>query len=122
MATRECDSESYEVLSLESCMLEVARPSYCHGDLRKAFKKLVTNVAGCLSSEDARTILYMESLPAVDGVKPLDALDLLEKKGIFSCYNIGPLEELLKSIHRCDIATNYVEEFKQQYGGAVTQG
>lgn len=106
--------------SRESCLLET--PSFCQGDIKREFRTLVNSVAGCLSSDDVRAVLYIESLPVDASAKPLDVLYQLQKKGKFSYYNIGPLETLLRSINRCDIVDNHIEGFKQVYGDAVTKG
>ena len=97
-------------------------PSYCHEDIYKAYKLLITNVAGDLHADDVTTILFMEDLPQDQTWKALQVLHFLEKRGRFSCYDIEPLETLLRESNRCDLITKYVTEYKRQYSTAAVQG
>lgn len=97
-------------------------PSYCHEDIYKAYKLLITNVAEDLHADDVSTIMFVEDLPQDGTWKPLQVLHFLEKRGRFSCYHIEPLETLLKESNRCDLVNKYVTEYKRQYSTAAVQG
>ena len=51
-----------------------------------------------------------------DKMTALDVFWKLEKKGKFAHDNVGPLENLLRSIDRCDLVTKHIEPYKQKYG------
>ena len=97
-------------------------PTYCHEDISVACKKMVSEIAEDLSLTDVRKLQYYFSLSKDlhETTTPLptlalEVLESLEKKGKFSCYDIEPLEELLKSIQRCDLITKFIVNYKQRY-------
>lgn len=97
-------------------------PSYCHEDIYKAYKLLITSVADDLHDEDVSKIVFVQDLPQNQSWKALDVMQCLEKRGKFSCYEIEPLEQLLKDANRCDLVTKYVTEYKRLYGGVAPEG
>ena len=98
------------------------QPIYCHDEIYQTYKRLITNVAEGLERDNIRTIRSTEDLQTDPQAAALDVLEDLERKGKFSCYNIGPLETLLEDIKRCDLVTKYIEVYKKQYGSAAVQG
>ena len=98
-------------------------PVYCHEERLAACKKMVYEIAEDLTSADVRSIQYHYSLPADSAPSPTLALEVLEsfeKKGKFSCYDIGPLEEILKSINRHDLIMKYIVDYRQRYRAGET--
>lgn len=90
----------------------------CHVERLAACKKMVYEIAEDLSSVDVRSIQYHYSLPtdsAPSQTLALEVLESFEKKGKFTCYEIGPLEEILKSINRHDLIMKYIVDYKQRY-------
>ena len=97
-------------------------PSYCHEDIYKSYKLLITSVADDLHDEDVSKIVFVQDLPRSQSWTALHVMQCLEKRGKFSCYKIEPLEELLRDANRCDLVTKYVTEYKRLYGGVASLG
>ena len=96
--------------------------SYLHEDIYKAYMLLITSVADDLHDEDVSKIVFVQDLPQNQSWKALDVMQCLEKRGKFSCYEIEPLEQLLRDANRCDLVMKYVTEYKRLYGGVASEG
>ena len=49
-------------------------------------------------------------------------MQYLEKKGKFSCFEIEPMEQLLRDANRYDLITKYVTKYKRLCRGVASQG
>ena len=80
-----------------------------------AFRRLITGIASFLQPEDVTSCLFLHKLPRDRAASPLDTLELLMKRGVFSHSNVEPLAGLLQDINRCDLVTDHVEPFRKDY-------
>ena len=81
-------------------------------DVKPEFKRMVTNIAGDITENDLDNLKYMCDMTTEKTA--LDVLRKLQQRGKFAHHNVGPLEELLKSIERCDLVSKYIESYKQK--------
>ena len=56
-----------------------------------------------------------------DKMNMLQMLERLEEKGEFSAYNVEPLEELLRSVERHDLISEYVQPYRMKHTSQLTQ-
>ena len=86
-------------------------------DMVHDYKLMVKNIAEALNTNDLSKLTYMCDLDNIS--TETDALNIfrkLERKDEFTYDNVGPLEDILKSIDRCDLVRNHIESYKQKYG------
>ena len=98
-------------------------PCQCLSDMIPDFKRVLKNIAEDITDISKLTFMCDMNLTDTKQEKPT-ALEILQKqlqKGIFAHDNIEPLERLLKKdIDRCDLASKYIEPYKQKYGEHTT--
>ena len=83
---------------------------------RKEFRSLVSDIAEHLDEKNVKDIAWHKELPSSLNDKPaLDVLEHLYKHGKFSEIKVGPLEQLLKDIHREDLIGR-VGTFSEEFG------
>ena len=79
------------------------------------FRKLLSALAEQLQPEDIRKCSFLKSLPNGRTATALETLDYLMKKGTFSHSNVDPLVQLLQDINRCDLVTDLVDPYRNDY-------
>ena len=94
-----------------------ASPRFVSEDRRKhAFRSLVSDVAEHLSDTDIKNIIWHKEVPTSLRTKTaLEILEYLYKHGVYTEYEVRPLAQLLKDIHREDL-TSRVDTFWKQFG------
>ena len=101
---------------------EVYLPYQSLSNMIPDFRHVLKNIADDIT--EISTLVFMCDMNLMDTKQEkLTALEILWKqcqKGIFAHDNIEPLERLLKDIDRCDLASKYVEPYKQKYGKHTT--
>lgn len=88
---------------------------------KREFRSLVGDISEHLEPKDIKNIVWQERLPS--SLREKSALDVLEhlyKHGKFSEYEMRPLAQLLKDIHREDL-TDKVDAFWDQFGELFPQ-
>ena len=97
-------------------------PCQCLSDMIPDFKRVLKNIAEDIT--EIPMLMFMCDINLMDTRRETPtALEILWKqwrKGIFAHDNIEPLERLLKDIDRCDLASKYIEPYKQKYGEHTT--
>ena len=86
---------------------------------RKAWKRVITTVAGRLTVEDVANLRYTTDLPRSSETTAVDVLSQLERRGRFSFSRTAPLEELLREVNRHDLVVNCVEAFRREHGHEI---
>ena len=84
-----------------------------------SFRRLITGISSHLQLEDVINCTFLHNLPRDRIVTPLDALELLIKKGRFSHSNVDPLVQLLQDINRCDLVTDLVDTYRNDYHNII---
>ena len=75
----------------------------------------MNDVAECLSNEDIKNIIWQQEVPSfLQDKSALDVLQYLYKHGLYTEYEVRPLAQLLKDIHRADVAGR-VDTFWEQF-------
>ena len=83
---------------------------------KREFRSLVSDIAEHLDDSNVRSIIWQEQLPSsLTGKPPLDVLQYLYEHGRFSECRVAPLAQLLKDIHREDLASK-VDAFWERFG------
>ena len=83
---------------------------------KREFRSLVGSISEHLESKDIKSIVWQEQLPSwLRERSALDVLEHLYKHGNFSENEARPLAQLLKDIHREDLAGK-VDAFMDQFG------
>ena len=112
-----------ETLEPESSEEHRSIPYQCLSDMIPDFRRVLKNIAEDITDISKLTFMCDMNLTDTKQEKPT-ALEILQKqlqKGIFAHDNIEPLEQLLKKdIDRCDLASKYIEPYKQKYGEHTT--
>ena len=90
--------------------------------MMEEFKLMVKNTADDIN--DIFKLTYMCNMNQTsskgEDFSALDVFRKLEQKGYFAYNNIGPLEQLLVNIDRCDLVTKHIDPYKQTYGEYAT--
>ena len=109
--------------SASSCgfLCSPQREVYQH-DNHSDFKRLVVQLTSALDNEESRVkirYLLKDKLgPGGEAMKTLELFERLEEKGVFSARNVQPLEDLLRSMERCDLIESHLEPYRQKYTGS----
>lgn len=83
---------------------------------RREFRSLVSDIAERLDDKNVKDIAWHKDLPPSLNDKPaLDILEHLYRRGHFTEYKVGQLEQLLKDIHREDLIGR-VGTFSEEFG------
>lgn len=112
------ESTSREGISLTPSSASGFAGTYISEDRRKReFRSLVVDISEQIDPKDVKNIVWQVQLPSSLREKPaLDVLEYLYKHGFFSEFEVRPLAELLKDIHREDL-TSRVDAFWEKFGG-----
>ena len=87
---------------------------------KRAFRRLVSDIADSLDDINTRNLHWQVQAPS--SLKDKSALDILEhlyKRGSFTEYEVRPLQQLLKDIHREDL-TSRVDGFLEEFGEEIS--
>ena len=90
------------------------------GEKSVLFRTMLKQVADMMTPEDVESLAYIHSVHNAGKGVAVTALSLfreLEAKGVFSADDVEPLEEVLRSINRHDIANTVVKDFKVKLRG-----
>ena len=84
---------------------------------KEAFKVMLKDIADHLSADDMKKLSFFcgNSLEEREKKQPLDLLWDMLRRGKFSFSSLDNLEKYLRRIDRCDLITDYLESFKDQY-------
>ena len=84
---------------------------------KRAFRRLVSDVAENFDDNNKRHLHWQAQLPPqLKDKSSLDILEHLHKHGFFTEYEVRPLVQLLKDIHRQDLITR-VDAFSEEFIG-----
>ena len=95
-----------------------ASPRFISEDRRNhAFRSLVSDIAERLSESDIKNVIWQRDIPTSqqNRISALEVLEYLYKNGFYTEYEVRPLAQLLKDIHREDL-TSRVDTFWKQFG------
>ena len=95
-----------------------ASPRFISEDRRNhAFRSLISDIAERLSESDIKNIIWQQDIPTSrqNRISALVVLEYLYKNGLYTEYEVRPLAQLLKDIHREDL-TSRVDAFWKQFG------
>ena len=83
---------------------------------KRAFRRLVSEVAEKFDDDNKRNLHWVAEVPAwLKNKSSLDILEHLHKCGLFTEYEVRPLAQLLKDIHRQDLIS-LVDDFSDEFG------
>lgn len=94
-----------------------ASPRFVSEDRRNhAFRSLVSDIAERLDTSNIESIIWHQELPSsLQNKTALEVMEYLYKHGLYTEYEVRPLAQLLKDIHREDLI-NRVDTFWKQFG------
>ena len=97
-----------------------ASPRFVSEDRRNhAFRSLVSDIAERLGDSDIQNIIWQQDVPSSlqnkSLISALEVLEYLYKNGVYTEYEMRPLAQLLKDIHREDLISR-VDTFWKQFG------
>ena len=102
-------------------------PRFVTEDRRNhAFRSLVSDIAERLSDSDIQNIIWQQDVPSASSLQnkglnsALEVLEYLYKNGVYTEYEVRPLAQLLKDIHREDLISR-VDTFWKQFGKSWPQ-
>ena len=78
----------------------------------RSYKKLITDVAEALQTEDCKKLAYQQDISG--SPSPLELLKQLEKTGKIGYSKIPELSVMLTSIHRSDVISSKIEPFERK--------
>ena len=80
-----------------------------HSYYRSQYKKLITDVAEALQTEDCKRLAYQQDING--SPPPLDLLKQLERNGKIGYSKISELSVMLTNINRSDVISSKIEPF-----------